>query len=653
MSLKILDIVVFSHHGQQRALSLNANGVSVITGASKTGKSALVDIVDYCFGSSECRVPEGPIRRAVSWFGLRLQLPSGQAFVARRCPDPRLRSSEDCFVAVGGTVAIPETDQLRQTTNTKGLLSLVSAWTGIAENLYQPPEGQTRLPLAANIRHALAFCFQPQDEIIRRHQLFHGADDNFFAQALRDTLPLFLGAVDDEYVRKREELRRLREQLRAVERQINELNSIRGDGASKAAALLAQARDVGLTTASAESWDDTIAALREASMARLDVVGGLQLGGVEYRRLSDERAQLLQASRRLKDEVDAIRSFDTDAQGYVREASEQRGRLASIGIFETSEPGHTCPLCEQALPEAEQQPQIESLRNALTAVSSRLESVTRNRPRIERAATEVTIRLETTRSALTRNRQQLEAIRQLDEPLQAAQDDLTRRALVQGRVSLYLESVPGLPDTRSLHERAEVLRSACADLEAELSDDLVAERLGSIASILGREMTDWAQQLRLEHSGFPLRLDLKKLTIVADTADGPIPMSRMGSGENWVGYHLIAHMALHKWFAQRNRPVPRFLFLDQPSQVYFPPERDVDGSLSQIDENDRAAVNRMFQFIFGVAAQALTPGFQVIVTEHADINEDWYQTAVVERWRGGLKFVPDDWPRAGAEPIQT
>ena len=37
--------------------------------------------------------------------------------------------------------------------------------------------------------------------------------------------------------------------------------------------------------------------------------------------------------------------------------------------------------------------------------------------------------------------------------------------------------------------------------------------------------------------------------------------------------------------------------------------------------------------------------FQVIVTEHADIDESWYQTAVVERWRGGLKLVPEDWPR--------
>ena len=101
MTIQIRDIVVFSHDGQRRALSLNTGRVNIITGASKTGKSALVDIVDYCFGAGECKVPEGPIRRSVSWFGLRLQLDSGQAFIARRCPGARSASSEECFVEVG------------------------------------------------------------------------------------------------------------------------------------------------------------------------------------------------------------------------------------------------------------------------------------------------------------------------------------------------------------------------------------------------------------------------------------------------------------------------------------------------------------------------------------------------------------------------
>ena len=121
-------------------------------------------------------------------------------------------------------------------------------------------------------------------------------------------------------------------------------------------------------------------------------------------------------------------------------------------------------------------------------------------------------------------------------------------------------------------------------------------------------------------------------------------MDRMGSGQNWVGYHLIGHLALHGWFVDRDRPVPRFLFLDQPSQVYFPPEKDADDSMSTVSENDREAVSRMFRFVFDVVND-LAPHFQVVITEHADINEDWYQGAVVERWRERSKLVPEDWPR--------
>ena len=54
MTMQILDIVVYSHHGEKRILPLKAGAVNIITGASKTGKSALIDIVDYCYGAGEC-----------------------------------------------------------------------------------------------------------------------------------------------------------------------------------------------------------------------------------------------------------------------------------------------------------------------------------------------------------------------------------------------------------------------------------------------------------------------------------------------------------------------------------------------------------------------------------------------------------------------
>jgi Protein of unknown function (DUF3732) len=53
---------------------------------------------------------------------------------------------------------------------------------------------------------------------------------------------------------------------------------------------------------------------------------------------------------------------------------------------------------------------------------------------------------------------------------------------------------------------------------------------------------------------------------------------------------------------------------------------------------------RLFKFIYDRSKQ---DGFQTIVIDHADETEEWFQDAVVEKWRGGLKLVPDSWPELG------
>ncbi len=186
-----------------------------------------------------------------------------------------------------------------------------------------------------------------------------------------------------------------------------------------------------------------------------------------------------------------------------------------------------------------------------------------------------------------------------------------------------------------------MLRHKINHLEIELSDEAVQERIFSILSIISRDMSAWAKDLKLEHSEFPLRLDLKKLTVVADGDNGPIPMDRMGSGENWVGYHMITHFALHRWFVHKKRPVHHFIFIDQPSQVYFPEDDDWNRRSTGGGE-DRQAVGRMYRLALDVVKQ-LSGEFQVIITDHANINEEWFQECIIERWRDGLKLVPTLW----------
>jgi len=642
VSVQILEIVLYAANGQRRSVTLRPGAVNVITGASKTGKSALIDIVDYCLGSDECRVPEGIIRNAVAWFGLRLQLASGQAFIARKAPQHRRRASAACFVKISQVVEVPNYEHLMATTNAAGIVALLTSWCGFVENIHVPRVGETRLPLEANVRHALMLCFQPQDEIIRREQLFHKTSDSWKAQALQDVFPYLLGAVADDFVRKREEFRRLREELRTRSKEANELVNLRDAGSNRAAALLAQARDLGLTYAQASSWDEAVTALRAVTAQPLATMLPSQTYQTpEFTRLFERRNELRRTETSLLDKIAAVRSFNNDEKGFSREAKEQEARLASIGIFVESTPLEHCPVCDQSLPTDRQVATVSELQESLQSVAAHLESVSRGAPKLESELARLETELAAIQQELKQNRAEMEAIRAADSALAEARDEAVRIAHITGRISLYLESVPTVVRSTQLEAEIGRLRARYNELAAELSSEAIEERIQSIISLLGIDMTAWAKTLQLEHSTHPLRLNIRKLTIVADTPTGPIPMNRMGSGENWVGYHLIAHLALHSWFVQNQRPVPRFLFLDQPSQVYFPPEKYADG-VEGLRDDDRLALRRMFQLVFDVVRQ-LAPEMQVVITEHADIDEPWYREAVVERWRDGVKLVPEDW----------
>jgi len=118
------------------------------------------------------------------------------------------------------------------------------------------------------------------------------------------------------------------------------------------------------------------------------------------------------------------------------------------------------------------------------------------------------------------------------------------------------------------------------------------------------------------------------------------PAKRRAARAAWV---TESHLALHRWFKMRGRPVPAFVVLDQPSKAHYPPSERFDAK--GIEDDDRKAVVRLFKFL---CERADRDGFQIIVVDHADEPLDWFQDAVVERWRHGEKLVPDAWPEAQA-----
>lgn len=643
MKFQILNILVYGTNGQIRSIELKPDAVNIITGRSGTGKSALIHIVDYCLGRKECNVYAGVIRKYVEWYAVKLQISSGEIFIARRNPEPGKESSEDIYIERGTSLSFPEARNLTKNSNLDTLTSILNQILGIGEYAHEPKARQTRKTGTADIGKALFYCFQEQSEIDDQKFLFHRQGEPFLPQSIKDYLPYFLGAITDEFIQNKEELRKLNRKLKQVESRIAERNRLKGQNFERAFALLNEAKSVDLIAADEPlqaSWDN-VRQLIEAALARNIDNDPAEPNVDVLNDLLDRQQWIREAYRIAAAELKSLKDLKRSSNGFGSEMEEQKSRLESINILgHTSDP-NSCPLCSSTLPSAV--PSAEAIRASLTDIDSQLEAVTNDTPHLDAMIAKAEDQLADIKRLLDEVKTSIISLQTTDQRISDLRDFSSRRAMIKGRLSLYLENMPAkVVDDSDDKLEAEKLAEQIRAIEAVLNDEALAERLESILSLVSAQITSLARKLEIEHSDSPMRLDLKKLTIVADHADeGPIPMPKMGSGETWVGLHLVTHLALHNWFFKKRRPVPQFLFLDQPSQAYFPPDTSAETVRDEIEVTnpDRQSVIRMFKLIVEE-----TKNFQAIITEHADIREDWYQALVRENWWDGtLKLVPIEW----------
>ena len=233
-----------------------------------------------------------------------------------------------------------------------------------------------------------------------------------------------------------------------------------------------------------------------------------------------------------------------------------------------------------------------------------------------------------------------------DELVLRTRDSINVQSYVRGRIAQYLETTEDTGDVEldQLKRQAAQAEEDVAALAAALDTNAIRSRTESLLRTVSRQMTAWGRQLHLEHAGGGALIDLDRLTIVADTPSGPAYMDAggIGSGMNWVGYHLTAYLALQHFFIEHARPVPSFIVLDQPSQAFFPRDRERGGDLDELTDTDRENTRQLYQLTHEVVAQ-MTGALQVIALDHADFEDPWFAESVVERWRGGDALIPPHW----------
>lgn len=337
-----------------------------------------------------------------------------------------------------------------------------------------------------------------------------------------------------------------------------------------------------------------------------------------------------------------------DAAGYRSALLSQRDRLAiAHWLREQSHDASDCPVCGSSL--AREDERIDELLMSLETLegtSSQFQQLPATFDReYQRVRSEIT-RLSESLAAVQGRLRALEALSEVEQRRQYTQINASRFA---GRLESDLTTLENVGTDSELQQEVNALLRRVRALQEEVAASHIRSRLERALAQISAYCAPLLLQLDVERPTDPVTLSITDLTLKVGSVDREDYLWEIGSGSNWLSYHIAMSLALQLYFQQQSdSPVPRFIVYDQPSQVYFPKQLTEELSdAGEYPDADVQAVRRVFRTL-SIAVDQSGDKLQCIVLDHAP-EKVWTgipRIHLVEDWRSGLKLVPIEWIRS-------
>ena len=658
----IASIFFIGEEGAFRIITLDAGRVNVITGASGTGKSAVIKALDYCLGSSECQLPVYVRRRCVA-VGVKWIRGEDEMISCRQVPLVGKSPNSYMYVTTGRNLKVPQTVENFEG---RGTVAVSKARLGTAfgidsSSVVESERPEKESPDRPSVRQFTPYIFVTKEVIDSETVLLHGLDDNRKAQYILSTMPYFLGAVTESTAAAE---RRLRQARRALEIDIaREEASVAKDSHVKqrSRVLLGEAQQLGLIESLPAGADEAvlIEMLQRASseIARpLQYPGADQLDVLQERR-RDTLKELNQTKRKLR----AIAIEEQESKDYESAVNTQHEKLRIAEHLHLLDVPTSCPICDSKTDAGAVV--AAAMKQSLVTIRSESSAIGRLRPQISGAAEQ-----------LSKSAEELSGLlRELDAGVSAALSQVAEarrhadlaqlHAFFRGKATYFLESVNDqlLRPAKDLTKQ----RDEIADLEGLVDTDNRKIRMRRAEDAVSRFASEIFSDLPKVEPCIEAELLFSarepQVNVIEAGVDGAVlSMADLGSDQNWLAVHVALSFGLQRHFEKERRPVPGVVVLDQLSRPYFPNQgRDhidesedsgdvVDESLpdevSIQGDEDYLAMRQHIDFLFNeVEARS---GLQVLLLEHAYFASDpRYVAATRERWTraSGEGLIPRQW----------
>lgn len=642
MKSYIKAIILFCQNGEKRIVSLEP-GVNIITGESKTGKSALVEVIDYCLCSTRCTVPKGKITDFTHLYTIVMFIRDHIIIIARQSwhDGGKMCISRENADFDATTLELNYfTD--KQFCNYKEIQWKIECELGLFISNMVTDENQSGK--RASLRNMVSYMFQHQNLMASKFALFYRFSDYYKRKDVIDQFPVFAGMIGQEYYSTLIELNALEAQLRRKERQ--QKVNIKSTAYVKKSlspllcdyyALLGMKLEPTLTAQKMLRLSKELPEFDDSQFfGESEIVS-------RYNNLHAQLESLRDEERDIRLRIDRVSSTSEAGGKFTSMLRQLKQQTDSVPV-EVSQ--YICPLCGHDCTE------IAEADNELSAATEWLADELQITEKYTMDFSEDVRKLnDGLRKIEEEIKDTLREINILEKKFMTSKELVSKREkanYAKARIMLYAEmSDTGIFET--VDEDIENLKDEIGKLKERLAGYDLPNQLSKAQTFLSNNMNRLSHTLDFEKEYRPINLNFGLLDQTFDLyhhqkGREKIYLYEMGSGANWVSCHIALFLSFLRLFATNEKsPMPLFLFFDQPSQVYFPRG---DERTNELPHTDIVAVGKMYKTIFDeIGCIEKDTGIlpQILIVDHVDGHaleiRDEFLKHTRYNWTDGIALI--------------
>lgn len=658
MKLSIETIVLYpvNKNLSPRFIKFDADKINVITGYSKRGKSSIIEIIDYCLGNSESNIPIGKIRDYVDIFALKININGQNAFIGRDSPKDSQNSSQNMYyveIEKKGEYSqfntnewIVNKENFRE--NRESIKNILNAKSGF-QNIQEINKNSENL-ITVGFRDTTAFQFQSQSIIANGNTIFYNTDSFTHIDRLRTLFPLVLGYKSYDILILDEEVRNLENDEKKLLNKIEDLKTRYENWKFELYEYYSEAIKLSLTNEDIDISNSDVDLIKSELLSVVNDVrknillkGGTTIMFSErLNQLESQRLILMRTLNNRKVELSKILKFENVKKEYYDTVhTEIKNRLKPVEWFLEQKGSDVCPFCESKSDTAFQQ--LQKLKEYNQENDKLIGTNGSGILSFEKEKIELRKLIKEQENIISEYDKNIEI---LNIDTHESQNSYQKIYEFVGKVTNFLKNLNS-PDDKYNNELL-IIQSNLQKKRKSLS--ILKKKFNKefTLSKLTKSIKTYVDLLPIENKQFTnVLLDPEKyLGIkIEDNRDNSVSfLNKIGSGSNYMCYHLATMLGLHEFFYKLNLQsrvnyVPSFLVLDQPSQVYYPEKiEEKKGKNIKLNKEESEDVKNTRQ-IFEVCSEFMkrtNNEIQIIILEHAP-KETWSvidNIKLVEEWRG-------------------